>query len=135
MLGTNASKIRDNLRYLGQYVYNKPADQSSTTNANNDAAKRSISGDRLWFNFSDGKYLDTDEQNLGIARRLKNASDLVRANDEDRKNNLLKYINGKIQTIITTTDIDNIDNKTLKKARVFEISSGKVLRRKDDRNG
>ena len=87
MLGTNASKIRDNLRYLGQYVYNKPADQSSTTNANNDAAKRSISGDRLWFNFSDGKYLDTDEQNLGIARRLKNASDLVRASDEDRKNN------------------------------------------------
>lgn len=87
MLGTNASKIRDNLKYLGQYVYNKPADQSSTTNTNNDAAKRSISGDRLWFNFSDGKYLDTDEQNLGIARRLKNASDLVRANDEDRKNN------------------------------------------------
>lgn len=87
MFGTNASKIRDNLRYLGQYVYNKPADQSSTTNANNDATKRSISGDRLWFNFSDGKYLDTDEQNLGIARRLKNASDLVRANDEDRKNN------------------------------------------------
>lgn len=87
MLGTNASKIRDNLRYLGQYVYNKPADQSSTTNANNNATKRSISGDRLWFNFSDGKYLDTDEQNLGIARRLKNASDLVRANDEDRKNN------------------------------------------------
>lgn len=87
MLGTNASKIRDNLRYLGQYVYNKPTDQSSTTNTNNDATKRSISGDRLWFNFSDGKYLDTDEQNLGIARRLKNASDLVRANDEDRKNN------------------------------------------------
>ena len=87
MLGTNASKIRDNLRYLGQYVYNKQTDQSSTTNTNNDATKRSISGDRLWFNFSDGKYLDTDEQNLGIARRLKNASDLVRANDEDRKNN------------------------------------------------
>lgn len=87
MFGTNASKIRDNLRYLGQYVYNKPADQSSTTNTNNDATKRSISGDRLWFNFSDGKYLDTDEQNLGIARRLKNASDLVRATDEDRKNN------------------------------------------------
>lgn len=85
-LGTNASKIRDNLRYLGQYVYNKPA-QSSTTNSNNEAAKRSISGDRLWFNFSDGKYLDTDEQNLGIARRFKNASDLARANDEDRKNN------------------------------------------------
>lgn len=87
MFGTNASKIRDNLRYLGQYVYNKPADQFSTTNTNNDATKRSISGDRLWFNFSDGKYLDTDEQNLGIARRLKNASDLVRATDEDRKNN------------------------------------------------
>lgn len=86
LLGSEASKIRDNLRYLGQYVYNKPA-QSSTTNSNNEAAKRSISGDRLWFNFSDGKYLDTDEQNLGIARRFKNASDLARANDEDRKNN------------------------------------------------
>lgn len=86
LLGSEASKIRDNLRYLGQYVYNKPA-QSSTTNSNNEAEKRSISGDRLWFNFSDGKYLDTDEQNLGIARRFKNASDLARANDEDRKNN------------------------------------------------
>lgn len=86
LLGSDASKIRDNLRYLGQYVYNKPT-QSSTTNTNNDATKRSISGDRLWFNFSDGKYLDTDEQNLGIARRFKNASDLARANDEDRKNN------------------------------------------------
>lgn len=86
LLGSDASKIRDNLRYLGQYVYNKPA-QSSTINTNNDATKRSISGDRLWFNFLDGKYLDTDEQNLGIARRFKNASDLARANDEDRKNN------------------------------------------------
>lgn len=55
--------------------------------------------------------------------------------DEIRKNNLLKYINSKIQTIITTTDIDNIDNDTLKKSKIFEISEGKIIRRKDDING
>ena len=54
---------------------------------------------------------------------------------EIRKNNLLKYINSKIQTIITTTDIDNIDNDTLKKSKIFEISEGKIIRRKDDING
>lgn len=55
--------------------------------------------------------------------------------DEFRKNNLLKYINNKIQTIITTTDINNIDEVTLKKARVFEIEEGKIKRRKEDTNG
>lgn len=54
--------------------------------------------------------------------------------DEVRRNNLLKYINGKIQTIITTTDVDNIDSKTLKKARVFEIDNGIIIR-KEDING
>ena len=55
--------------------------------------------------------------------------------DEIKRNNLLKYINGKIQTVITTTDIENIDNNTLKKARVFEITEGKIIRRKEDKNG
>lgn len=55
--------------------------------------------------------------------------------DEVRKNNLLKYINSKVQTIITTTDIDNIDENTLKKAKVFEIEEGKIVRKKEDING
>lgn len=55
--------------------------------------------------------------------------------DEIKRNNLLKYINTKIQTIITTTDIQNIDDDTIKKSKVFEILDGKILRRKDDFDG
>ena len=55
--------------------------------------------------------------------------------DEVKRNNLLKYINIKIQTIITTTDIQNIDDDTIKKSKVFEILDGKILRRKDDFDG
>lgn len=55
--------------------------------------------------------------------------------DEVKRNNLLKYINTKIQTIITTTDIQNIDDDTIKKSKVFEILDGKILRRKDDFDG
>lgn len=50
--------------------------------------------------------------------------------DETKKNNLLKYISNDIQTIITTTDIDNIDNRTLKKSRVYEIDNGIIKRKK-----
>ena len=64
---------------------------------------------------------------INIFRKVINSSpillldDVFSELDEVRKNNLLKYINSKIQTIITTTDIDNIDENTLKKAKVFEI--------------
>ena len=36
---------------------------------------------------------------------LKNEDEL----DDTKKNNLLKYINSDIQTIITTTDLNNIN--------------------------
>lgn len=47
--------------------------------------------------------------------------------DLDKKNNLIKYINNNIQTIITTTDINMIDKKLVKKSSVFEIQDGKLF--------
>lgn len=78
---------------------------------------------------------------INIFRKVINSSpillldDVFSELDEVRKNNLLKYINSKVQTIITTTDIDNIDENTLKKAKVFEIKDGKIIKRKEDING
>ena len=47
--------------------------------------------------------------------------------DLDKKNNLIKYINNNIQTIITTTDINMIDENLVKKANIFEIKNGKLF--------
>ena len=42
------------------------------------------------------------------------------------KNNLLSYIDSGIQTIITTTDLKNVDERILKKAGLFKVDNGKV---------
>jgi len=47
--------------------------------------------------------------------------------DNEKKNNLIKYINDNIQTIITTTDINMIDNDLVEKASVFKIEDGKLF--------
>ena len=46
--------------------------------------------------------------------------------DENKKNNLLKYINDDIQVIITTTDINNINKKVIKNSKIIEIKNGNV---------
>lgn len=46
--------------------------------------------------------------------------------DNIKKNNLLNYIQNNLQTIITTTDLDNISEKIKKQAKLIEISSGKI---------
>lgn len=46
--------------------------------------------------------------------------------DDIKKNNLLSYIDSGIQTIITTTDLKNVDERILKKARLFKVENGKV---------
>ena len=48
--------------------------------------------------------------------------------DSVRKNNLLKYVNSSIQTIITTTDLDSIDSEIVNGAKLFNIKNGKVER-------
>jgi DNA replication and repair protein RecF len=49
--------------------------------------------------------------------------------DEDKKNGLLKYIDGSIQTIITSTDLNNINERIVKKAKIILIKNGKKQRK------
>ena len=51
--------------------------------------------------------------------------------DDKKKNNLLKYINKDIQTIITTTDLNNLDPKLIKKSKLFNINNGKIIKIKE----
>lgn len=52
--------------------------------------------------------------------------------DDEKKNNLLKYINDDIQTIITTTDLENIDDSIIKSSKLFKIEAGKVVEEKEE---
>ncbi len=47
--------------------------------------------------------------------------------DVKRKNRLINYILSDIQTIITTTDLNMIDDILVNNAKVFEISCGKLI--------
>ncbi len=50
---------------------------------------------------------------------------------DDKKNNLMKYISKDIQTIITTTELTNLDPKLIKKSKLFKIESGKLIKIKE----
>lgn len=50
---------------------------------------------------------------------------------DDKKNNLMKYINKDIQTIITTTELSNLDEKLVKKSKLFKIENGKLIKIKE----
>lgn len=45
--------------------------------------------------------------------------------DNIKKNNLLFYIDNDIQTIITTTELSNLDEKLIQKANLIKIKNGK----------
>ena len=47
--------------------------------------------------------------------------------DDQKKNNLLKYIDSGIQTIITTTDLNNIDNDIINKSKLIQINNGNII--------
>ena len=46
--------------------------------------------------------------------------------DLDKRNRLIKYIMNDIQTIITTTDLDMIDESLVNNAKVFIVDNGNV---------
>lgn len=46
--------------------------------------------------------------------------------DDGKKNNLLSYISNDIQTIITTTEVSNIEESILNKSKLIEIEDGVV---------
>ena len=51
--------------------------------------------------------------------------------DGTKKNKLLKYISKDIQTIITTTDLKNLDSKLIKKSKLFNIKDGNIKKIKE----
>lgn len=50
---------------------------------------------------------------------------------DDKKNNLIKYINKDIQTIITTTELSNLDSRLIKRSKLFKIEKGKLIKIKE----
>lgn len=48
--------------------------------------------------------------------------------DNNKKNNLLKFIDNDMQVIITTTDLKNISKKITNKAKLIKIKNGQVER-------
>ena len=51
--------------------------------------------------------------------------------DFNKRNNLLKYINNNIQTIITTTDLKNIDQRILDQSKIINIENGFIVNKKE----
>ena len=49
--------------------------------------------------------------------------------DIKKRNNLLKIIGNEIQSVITTTDLKNINKKYLDNAYIFEVKNGNVERK------
>ena len=52
--------------------------------------------------------------------------DLFSELDNEKVINILKMLNNYVQTIITTTDIDNVNNKIFDKYKIFKVSEGIV---------
>lgn len=52
--------------------------------------------------------------------------DVMSELDETRQENLLKYLNMKVQTFITTTNIDNLNSSILELSKLFIIENGIV---------
>ncbi len=46
--------------------------------------------------------------------------------DNNKKNSLLNYINNEIQTIITTTDLSNLDENLINTSNLIKINGGKI---------
>jgi DNA replication and repair protein RecF len=46
--------------------------------------------------------------------------------DDEKKNNILKYIDKNVQTFITTTDIKSISKEIVSKSNIFRIEEGKI---------
>ena len=55
--------------------------------------------------------------------------------DSKKRNKIIKYLNGEIQSIITTTDINDIDKDLLVNAAVYNVKNNKVTRKGKIKNG
>ena len=46
--------------------------------------------------------------------------------DIKRRNNIIKYLKEEIQVIITTTDLSDIEEDLVRKAKIFRIKNGQI---------
>ena len=46
--------------------------------------------------------------------------------DIKKRNNIIKYLKEEMQVIITTTDINDIDNELVKNAKIFKIKNANI---------
>ena len=53
--------------------------------------------------------------------------DLFSELDVFKRNNVINYLNKDIQTIVTTTDLKNIDKRIIRKAVIYKIDDGKII--------
>lgn len=53
--------------------------------------------------------------------------DVLSELDNFRQSHLLDTIEGKVQTFVSTTNVDGINHHTLKKAEIFHVSDGKII--------
>ena len=53
--------------------------------------------------------------------------DLFSELDLNKRNKVINYLNRDIQTIVTTTDLKNIDKHLVKRAKIFKINNGKIV--------
>jgi len=47
--------------------------------------------------------------------------------DFEKCDNLLKYIDGNVQTFITTTDLGSLDKNILENSKIFNVNNGKIV--------
>lgn len=47
--------------------------------------------------------------------------------DISKRNNLIKYIDGNLQTIITTTDLESFDDNIIKNSKIIKVDNGKII--------
>lgn len=55
--------------------------------------------------------------------------------DIKKRNNLIKYIKSNIQYFITTTDLKNINNKIVEKAKIFNVKNGLIAEKEGKKHG
>ena len=53
--------------------------------------------------------------------------DLFSELDVEKRNKVINYLNKDIQTIVTTTDLDNINSELIKDSYVFKVENGAVI--------
>ena len=55
--------------------------------------------------------------------------DVLSELDDFRQSHLLNTIQGEVQTFVTTTNIAGIDHETIRKANIFEVNAGAVVKK------